>query len=130
MKEFTHQVYERILAAYERAGEKFIEDCRSQPQVHAEGFYQDQTTNLRNSIQYFIYHNGELVKNSEVETTDTNSVADMVPKEGFCLIGLAGMNYASHVESKGYNVITTQKEALFVNLDTYFEEIQKFIDRG
>ncbi len=129
-KEFTLQVLDRIIEAYIRAGEKFIQDCRSQPQSHAQGFYLDDTTNLRNSVQYFLFHNGELVEKSEVPFTDTDNVMDLVEKEGFTFIGLAGMNYASYVEAKGYNVLTMQKEALYINLENYFKEVQKFIDNG
>jgi hypothetical protein len=51
----------------------------------------------------------------------------LVPqKEGYQLIGVAGMDYASHVESKGYNVITSQGDIALVNIERL---LNKFKDR-
>ena len=41
---------------------------------------------------------------------------DVPNKSGYQLIGVAGMDYASHVESKGYNVITSLSVVALVDL--------------
>ena len=42
---------------------------------------------------------------------------------GFDIIGIASKEYASWVESKGYNVITNQGEWFFVNLGEVFSKL-------
>lgn len=128
-KETQDQVdllYEKILNSFIYAGEDFIINARGQMQDHAMGQYKDVTTNLRNSIQYFIFYNGELVKASDSEFSSTNKaiVMDFVKPTGFQLIGIAGMNYASHVESKGYNVISYQADICLVDLSGYLENLE------
>ncbi len=119
-------LYERILAAFIRAGENFVIQAREQVQDHALGTYEDQTTNLRNSIGYFIFHDGELIRENQIGSAVANKqeVQSLVLPKGFQLIGIAGMNYASYVESKGYNVITIQAETCFLNLQNYLEILE------
>ncbi len=120
-------LYEKIINSFIYAGETFIINAREQIQDHAMGTYKDQTTNLRNSIQYYVFHNGELVKESESEFSSQNLalIQDLIKPSGFQLIGIAGMNYASYVESKGYNVISTQKDTCMVDLAGYLELIKE-----
>jgi hypothetical protein len=137
-------VHERILASFIRAGENFIVQGRSQfggdgggkeaarIAAHALGVYADDTTNLRNSIGYYIFHRGERVyQNTDGKGTahpgessyDLNDILDHVDPSGYQLIGFAGMNYASYVEAKGYNVITTQSETCVLNLTGYLQKL-------
>lgn len=117
---------EKILNSFIMAGEEFVKDARGQLQDHAAGTYLDQTTNLRNSIGYFVYHNGVMVKENLIGNAVANkeAVRDLINPKGFQLIGIAGMNYASHVESKGYNVISYQADICMVNLAGYLENIE------
>jgi len=123
-------VIERIIAALVYAGEEFVTDGRNQPQGHESGYYNDQTVNLRNSIGYQIYQDGQMIRQSSTGFQEeiAATIAPYVKMTGFQLFGFAGMNYASYVEAKGYNVITVQAEACIVNITEYMDDIQKFID--
>lgn len=133
LRELMHEaekIETLIVEAMQMAGETFIRDARNQPQDHASGYYKDVTTNLRNSIQYFIFHNGEEVKSSESISSGANKmkVSAFVKSTGYQLIGIAGMSYASEVESRGLNVISIQADQCIVDLSEYFKDIQKFIN--
>lgn len=84
--------------------------------------YHDRTANLKNSISYALYKDGEPVMQSigqipEPEATKEGQeqVEDnltrfatkdgVVAPKGYTLIVVAGMNYGAAVESKGYNVL-------------------------
>ena len=132
MKDVQRQaddLYTRIINAFIYAGETFIANARGQMQDHAMGTYKDVTTNLRNSIGYFIFHDGELVKEVSNIVTNKALVQDIVKPKGIQLIGIAGMNYASFVESKGYNVISYQADVCMVDLAMYLETLE-VIEQG
>lgn len=128
-KEFQDAIVERLIMAAQYAGEKFVEEARNQPGDHAQGFYEDKTGNLRNSIGYLVYHNGELVSSGGSGSQYQNIVSSHVGM-GIQLIGVAGMNYASYVEAKGYNVITIQADACVVRLEEYMKDVREFADNG
>lgn len=127
----SDMLYEKILNSFIYAGETFVTNAREQIQDHAMGTYLDDTTNLRNSIGYFIYHNGEMVKENLIgnAVANKNAVQDIIKPKEFQLIGIAGMNYASHVESKGYNVISYQADICVVDLAVYLENLE-VIEQG
>ena len=118
-----------MINSFIRAGEDFVINSREQMQDHAMGTYKDQTTNLRNSIGYFIFHNGALVHDNNNNIANRGIIEDTVKPIGIQLIGLAGMNYASYVESKGYNVISYQADVCIVDLSTYLERLE-LIEKG
>jgi|SRR5665647_156956 len=126
----AEKINQRIVVAFHMAGLKFIKSVRKQPGGHPQGFYDDKSTNLRNSTQYFILLDGEIIEQYDSQFTGLNmqSIQPYI-KDGYQLIGIAGMNYASTVESKGYNVITIQADQCIIDLTGYFKEIQKYIDR-
>jgi hypothetical protein len=127
MKDVQRQadsLYTKIINSFITAGEDFIINARGQMQDHAMGTYINQTTNLRNSIGYFIFHNGELVHEKNNIVTNKSEVESLIKSKGFQLIGIAGMNYASHVESKGYNVISYQADICMVDLAGYLENLE------
>lgn len=94
-------------------GESFVNQSRQ------SGSYLDQTGNLRSSIGYLILKDG-VVKRSDFKAGDKGDVngkgvadAKAHAKEvsgqysqGWVFIGVAGMQYAAAVESKGKEVIT------------------------
>lgn len=102
------KIEQAIIASLTDKGDMFVTDCRN------ENTYFDRTGNLRSSIGYFIFKGNELIEenlngNSEGLSSAKEVVSDIPKKEGvFYLIGVAGMNYAAAVESKGYNVISNQ----------------------
>jgi hypothetical protein len=52
-------------------------------------------------------------------------VKDLPKRPGYRLVGVAGMNYASAVESLGYNVITSQSIIAIDNLDKQLKALAK-----
>ena len=81
-----------------------------------DGTYKDRTKNLRNANGFCIVRDGEVVK-MEVDTDgshpeavrQTENLMLYSPKNGDGLYLANGMDYASHVESKGYEVIMSEK---------------------
>lgn len=133
LNEQAEMLGDRILESFIRAGEKFLISSREQVQSHDLGTYLDQTTNLRNSIGYYIFRNGNVVHMNQngKEGNNLDLIRDLVLEnfQGYQLIGIAGMNYASHVESKGYNVISYQADQCIVDLTFYLETLQ-IVEQG
>lgn len=84
--------------------------------------YKDHTSNLKNSISYVLYFDGQPVYENIGVIPDPNATpkGQAIVKEnidvyaqrigisnmkGFTLIVVAGMNYGKYVEDKGYNVL-------------------------
>lgn len=108
--------------------------------------YRDRTANLKNSISFALYYDGELVTarcgqipqptadaegQSQVEAIlDEYARKDgVVAPKGYSLIIVAGMRYGAHVEHKGYNVLYLTKyylrDELRKILEETIEEIKK-----
>lgn len=131
---FQDRAEERIFKLLSAAGEKFVEIARK------KGSYKDQTGNLRSSIGYIIAMDGEVVsENFEKSEAGTDrskglskgrQIAEEVSLSyagGYVLIGVAGMNYASAVEARGLDVVSTGniqcEEYLRKALKSVFERI-------
>ena len=104
---FVLSIEQRIILTLAMVGESFVNDARNTQT------YQDQTGNLRSSIGYIIAKNGEIIQENVQGTPEGQAQARKIVSEvlrentkGFILIGVAGMEYAAAVESKGYDVIT------------------------
>ena len=109
---FEDFVTERVnqeIAVLERIGEKFVNDAKTR------GQYMDDTGNLRSSIGFIIAWDGKVIKQvfngKEPDGRDSGFIyAETIMKDypkGLVLIGVAGMEYAAAVESKGYDVIAS-----------------------
>lgn len=92
-------------------GEKCIKDAR------LTGSYTDRTGNLRSSIGYVIVDRGLIayesafppVKGGKEGSKEGEAYAKQLASQygigsGIALIVVAGMNYASYVQRRGYNV--------------------------
>lgn len=106
---------EQTLKTLQFVGEQFVNKART------NGNYTDRTGNLRSSIGYMVFYNGELQSQNFTAPAagkKTNSAVGRnagrkfaiekgqeFPK-GFVLIGVAGINYAAAVEANNYDVIT------------------------
>lgn len=101
-----------IVNTFMYVGESCIREARD------NGSYMDQTGNLRSSIGYVVVVDGQvvrknvvdLVKNGTEGTKEAEAFLERLATEhsdGICLIVVAGMNYASYVEGRGYNVLTS-----------------------
>lgn len=78
--------------------------------------YKDRTGNLRSSIGYVVAVDGRIVNRSDFKTVKdggqgskqgaafAKQLVRRFPK-GICLIVVAGMEYAVHVQNKGYDVL-------------------------
>lgn len=77
------------------------------------GAYQDRTGNLRNSIGYLILKDGVQVsmniQDGEGAATAKHQLLALASRypHGIVLIVVAGMNYASSVEARNYNVLAS-----------------------
>jgi hypothetical protein len=116
-----------IIRAMSYAGETFVKDARNM--TKSQGGFGDVTGNLRSSIWYFILKDGEIIKSmgsgtSEGRITATAELIFIEKKPGFQLIGIAGMNYASHVETKGYNVVTLQGDVMLLDLEKFYKILE------
>lgn len=133
LKELIHEgekIHTLIFESLKQAGEDFVTACRLQPGDHSAGFYEDKTGNLRHSTEFFIFHNGELVLGGGSDFTEQNKaeILDIIRPKGFQLIGMAGMNYATIVESRGYNVASVQGDRMFIDLTEYVKDIQDYVN--
>lgn len=137
MTESQQQVIrvERVmLNRMKRDAEAFVTNARLAVNIDSGSFpkgdYTNQTKNLRNSIGYVIYKDGVPIKEDLVGVGEGASAARLalaqVPsKTGYVLVGIAGMNYASYLESLGYNVITSQGIILIQDLHKSLKKLEK-----
>lgn len=96
--------------------------------------YQDQTSNLTNSIGYAIVRGKEILYYGGSDQPGDGKDAMLAAAMKFAetlsndisLIIVAGMNYAAYVESKGYNVILPAELKAKSELP---KEIKKFVDK-
>lgn len=126
------EIQKRILALLSYTGEQFVSVARQLAD------FTDQTGNLRSSIGYIILHDGLVVKqdfkisgsgsdggdgiNYGKEHADRLSVEF---SKGWVLIGVAGMDYAAAVESKGFEVISTSSLTVKNALEDRLRRIAK-----
>lgn len=120
---FVVSIEQRIIWALAMVGENFVNDARNTKT------YQDQTGNLRSSIGYIIARDGIIIQENVEGKAEGKAKAKEVAREvlrennkGFVLIGVAGMEYACAVESKGYSVITGSVPAAKVLLKKKIKE--------
>lgn len=109
--------------------------------------YKDRTANLKNSISYALYFDGELVKLNEgkIPKPDQSKegqkqVSDaleeyanqegVVASKGFSLLVVAGMSYGKYVEDKGYNVLFLTKYFLRREMEAIFKRVIERINNG
>lgn len=127
LEEKVELINEAIINRLRLLGEKCLTEARN-----GRG-YTDQTGNLTSSIGYVIVDHGAIVKTSGFKKPTTasadntgkknktidgktgintgkdlaNELAKTASNKGYVLIVVAGMNYASYVESKGSNVLAS-----------------------
>lgn len=111
-------------------GEKLCNHARTVTKGHSSGGYDDQTGNLRSSIGYRLYKDGKKLKDggfknvsggnaiSEAkDALDRYGLAYEIPVKGWTIVIVAGMSYATYVESKGYNVLHLTNEEMRKKID-------------
>lgn len=109
---------EQFIRILKWVGEKEVNEAKE------NGNYQDHTANLRNSIGYVVSVDGQVVDenfNASKHGTEpsnedplkygrTLAVEVAQSKRGISLVVVAGMRYASYVESKGRVVLTSAEQ--------------------
>ena len=116
LREKIEKYHQKVIRILKYVGEMCINEARE------HGSYQDQTGNLRSSIGYVVLQDGKPIekggfaptergrekgKNGQKEgETFINKVISQYPK-GFVLVVVAGMKYASYVEARNYNVLSS-----------------------
>lgn len=120
---------ESLLDEFRRTGVQFINDARS---IRT---YQDQTGNLRSSIGYTLFKDGQLVESSFPGGDITGSgsalakeVARSYPK-GILLVVVAGMFYAQYVEAKSYDVLTGSSYAAETKIKARVSKLFETLNR-
>lgn len=120
IKKFAEQQRQKIINRLHFAGQRFVVYARTKTRNEGQmasfrpanenspGFF-DWTSNLRNSIGYMIVYNGKIIDN-DFQSNDgfsfASSLLSQIPSDCYALICVAGMEYASYVEAKGYDVIS------------------------
>jgi hypothetical protein len=125
------RIYAAIISRLQFVGEQFVENARN------TDTYKDRTGNLRSSIGYVVYRDGQAVSADFPGTTGegvakAKALADEVAAnhpQGFVLIGVAGMQYAASVESKGYDVITGSSDIAVSDLKKAMSDLKGKIKR-
>lgn len=114
---FVEKKMKQLISMLQYCGEAAVRYARE------NGTYRDRTGNLRSSVGYLIVENGQ-----EVTHSDFNTVAEgaegsanglqyarevaAAHQKGIVLVVVAGMNYATYVERRGYDVLSgSQLEA-------------------
>lgn len=138
---FLAVVDEMQINLFKQLGEEAVTFARSE---HANN-WQDQSGNLRSSIGYMIFVDGQPVFAPPFETVSPNNPPkDGVPLDGakqgeqlcrqigeqttdISLVVVAGMNYALYVEAKGRDVLAGAQTYVQRTLPTMIEQLKNDI---
>lgn len=119
-----------IIAKLKVLGEKVINHARLVP---AEFGYTDRTGALRASTGYIIYNHGVPVftnfkgSNPEGKQTGEDRAQEIASQftGGYLLVVVAGMNYATYVESTGRDVLTSAHQLAIVEMPRLIAELTR-----
>jgi len=118
-----------LLDEFRRTGEQFIADARS---IRT---YQDQTGNLRSSIGYAIFKDGQMLEQTFPGGDVTGSGGTLAKwvansyKRGYLLVVVAGMFYAQYVEAKSYDVLTGSSYAAETKIKERVAKLFEMLNR-
>ena len=111
VNDFAEKKRRNAVKVMQFVGETFVNYARNRRTYH------DVTGNLRSSIGYVVATNSKVEANNFAGTGEGQSEGkglayNLKNGKGVVLVGVAGMEYASEVESRGLDVITgAQKQA-------------------
>jgi peptidoglycan/xylan/chitin deacetylase (PgdA/CDA1 family) len=106
LRQYIEKDKQNIILVLHRIGQEAVNWARE------NGSYTDRTGNLRNSIGYIIFENGEerdFFGNAPAQANKdvvVRLVRNRIPKHGLALVVFAGMEYGIYVEAKGYIVLS------------------------
>jgi len=118
---------QKCIKAYLYLGENVVSHAKEKV-----GFT-DQTGNLRSSIGYVLFVNGQVYKEfyegKAVGTSEgkqfARELASRAKKAKLVLVFTAGMNYAYSVESRGYNVLAASENYTKQVADIIIKQMMK-----
>jgi len=125
IEKFVNDRRDDVVDVFKFQGESFLNDYRD------TGSYIDQTGNLRASGGYFVKNGNETLESGLGDTATGKAAAietmNQVPieKDELALIGVAGMEYADSVESRGRDVITPMAQRAAKELELFLKELAK-----
>ncbi|WPC11308.1 hypothetical protein LEQ05_02735 [Riemerella anatipestifer] len=123
---------QKLVRVLRIVGEKCVNEAR------ANGSYQDQTADLRNSIGFIVVVDGKVVTedfrltaNGKIPSKEDplkygrELAYQVAPKfRGIALIVVAGMRYGSYVESKGRVVLTSAEQLAKIQAPILLKQLQ------
>lgn len=125
-------IVKRQIKLMQLLGEQCVNEARTNKT------YTVQTGNLSGSTGYKVFVDGVAVHedfipvNGNMEGVKVGqNLAEKVGakyKNGVCLVVVAGMNYAIHLEAKGYNVLTSAELYAKKELPVMVAELKKAIN--
>ena len=127
-------IQDETVRALQYVGEQAVTYARSIPDPDHGGLgFKDHTANLRSSIGYAVYYNGEQITGSYKGTPEGTSQGQNLANKaaegtrGFALVVTAGMYYAVYVESKGRDVLTSAEQKAGDWLKTELDDIKQAV---
>ena len=110
VEKFTTEKKKKIAEGLSVFGEDYVNDARGR-HTGEGGSYHDQTGNLRSSIGYSVsggksWFPGDKQEGRQAGIDLAKEVIANESRDVILLVGVAGMEYAAAVESKGYTVMT------------------------
>lgn len=127
-------IQDKTVRALQYVGEQAVTYARSIPDPdHGGNGFKDHTANLRSSIGYAVYYNGEQITGSYEGTPEgTQQGQNLANKaaegtRGFALVVTAGMYYAVYVESKGRDVLSSAEQKAAQWLQTELDDIKQAV---
>ncbi len=143
---FLAEIEKKKISRLQMLGEMCVSHARRVPK--GQGF-EDQTGALRSSIGYMIFKDGVAIRGEYEVVTGVNkegkpmtggadgakageALARRVGErtKGLALVVTAGMNYATHVESRGRDVITSAEQLCERELPRMIDELKDSIKKA
>jgi hypothetical protein len=134
MEAAKRNVETATLLRLQKLGEKAVKHAKSIP---PETGFRDQTGNLRSSMGYAVYLNGNLKTQSfdgdnegiQKGAEHCKAVALDYPS-GWLLVVVAGMEYALAVESRGRDVLTSAEQLVWKEMPGEMQKLSNAIKRA
>ncbi|SMG32249.1 hypothetical protein [Sphingobacterium psychroaquaticum] len=134
MKEVEKEIEKETIKHLSAVLERSVELVRNKISEGGDA-YQDHTGNLRSSTGFIITKDGKVVHKSFKESpvgTDKqtglseglkSALSELRPSQGYAVVLVSGMEYASWVQSKGFDVLRGAYMGLDQILQQAFNEI-------
>jgi hypothetical protein len=134
--QFLNDVIRIIKLELDHIALQIVNDARLRSK--SEGGFDDQTGNLRNSMGYILMCDGEIIHEEFSATAAGTDGSEGIEKgkneaqkiaaeahQGWAVILVAGMEYASWVEAKGYSVLTASTLGIEAKLQKALNNVLK-----